>query len=209
MRKGERMLENQLNTRTIPSIIDSLDALFTGIDTESTYPSAMDDMRTNFYLSNDYLGTSNGQHTLFYQTISPDQMNIKNSISSVCSNDYCQERSRNSLKNTDDIYFNSFEWHIKDTLTGKLRSPKLDEFLHLLLNNSRYISYASWLNKATGLFEIHNPTNVIELWKRVKNRKSKCNLNYDKFSRSIRYYYNKGTMIATHKRHTYCFAVNK
>lgn len=107
---------------------------------------------------------------------------------------------------SDDIEsFDLEEWMIQDTLTLKVRPPKLHEFLRLLLDNSRYKSYASWVNKKERLFKIHKPIQVAYLWEKVKIRKTARSMNYDTFARGIRYYYKSGTMIKTHTRHTYCF----
>ncbi|UJR21490.1 hypothetical protein I4U23_024574 [Adineta vaga] len=107
------------------------------------------------------------------------------------------------------IPFGLNEWLVRDPATGKLRPPKLYEFLRLLLDNRRYISYASWLNQDEGLFKIHKPTEVIELWQKVKARQTSNNMDYDRFSRGIRHYYESGIMIATYTKHTYRFATKK
>lgn len=95
---------------------------------------------------------------------------------------------------------------IQDMLSRKRRSPKLHEFLRLLLDNERYSSYASWLNKNDGLFKIHKTTEVVSLWSRIKTRKTSGSSNYNTFARSIRTYYKPGIMYKTHIKHTYRFA---
>jgi len=102
--------------------------------------------------------------------------------------------------------FDPEEWMIQDSSSSKIRPPKLYEFLRLLLDKPNYISYASWANKDEGLFTIHKPIQVALLWKKVKARKTSGLMDYDTFSRGIRYYYRSGTMIKTHTKHTYCFA---
>ncbi|CAF4265792.1 unnamed protein product [Rotaria sp. Silwood2] len=111
--------------------------------------------------------------------------------------------------NNDTICFNPNEWTIQDPSLSKRRPPKLCEFLHLLLNNSRYTSYASWINQYEGLFKIHEPAEVANLWKKVKLRQTQRLMNYHTFSRSIRYYYKSGSMVQTHRKHTYRFAQKK
>ncbi|CAF3953348.1 unnamed protein product, partial [Rotaria sp. Silwood2] len=176
------MLDNQLNTISPSSVVDSLDALFNYIDAEPKYSSSINDLMNDCYELNDYFNnTSNEQHTISYQPITNDQMQTKSSFSNFRSIDNCEKYSTRSLRNSDEIPFNPMEWHVTDKFTRKLRSPKLDEFLYLLLNNLRYVSYSSWLNKAKGLFQIHKPAKVIELWIKVKHRKTKSNLNYEKF----------------------------
>lgn len=105
-----------------------------------------------------------------------------------------------------DESFDSNEWLIYDESTGKARPPKLLEFLHLLLDNPRYRSYAAWLNKESGVFRIYRPDNVTSLWRQVKLRRTNGSMNYDTFARGIRYYYKSGSMLKTHTKHTYCFA---
>lgn len=95
---------------------------------------------------------------------------------------------------------------IQDITSRRSRTPKLHEFLRLLLDNENYSSYASWLDKTDGLFKIHKPNQVANLWRRIKTRKSSASLDYDTFARSIRYYYKPGIMRKTHTRHTYRFA---
>jgi hypothetical protein len=111
-----------------------------------------------------------------------------------------------SLDYDDTEFFDSTEWMVRDNSSYKIRPPKLYEFLRLLLDNSRYISYASWVNDREGLFKIHKPIQVAYLWKQVKVRKTNGCMDYDTFARGIRYYYKSGTMIKTHTKHTYCFA---
>ncbi|CAF1043219.1 unnamed protein product, partial [Adineta ricciae] len=105
-----------------------------------------------------------------------------------------------SSDDLDDESFNYQEWSIHDRSTGKHRAPKLLEFLYLLLNNKCYTSYASWLDRSQGLFRIHKPDQVARLWRKVKVRRSNGSMNYDTFSRGIRYYYKSGLMIKTHTK---------
>lgn len=113
--------------------------------------------------------------------------------------------SQSSSDNDDDVPFDAKQWLIQDVELYKSRPPKLHEFLRLLLDNERYVSYASWLNKDDGFFRIHKPDQVANFWTKVKGRKTSGSLNYNIFARSIRYYYKSGIMIKTHKRYTYRF----
>jgi hypothetical protein len=110
-----------------------------------------------------------------------------------------------SLENPDDIPFDANEWLIIDSHTGKTRPPKQDEFLRLLIENSRYSSYGSWLDKSQGLFKIHQPTQVAALWTKVKCRQTTGDMDYDTFARGVRYHYQTGTMIKTKKKYTFRF----
>jgi len=113
------------------------------------------------------------------------------------------------VNDDDESSFDRMEWLIKDSSTGRVRPPKLHEFLYLILNNSRYNSHASWLDEKQGLFQIHKPIQVTKLWEKVRIRHTNTSMNFDKFSRGIRYYYSSGLMIPTNKRYTYRFATNK
>jgi hypothetical protein len=103
------------------------------------------------------------------------------------------------------ISFNPTKWFVTDSITGKLRPPRQNEFLQLLLENSDYSSYLSWIDEDQGLFKIHEPEKIASLWAKVKNRQTNGVMNYETFSRAIRHYYHTGLMIKTHKKHTFRF----
>ncbi|CAF0722634.1 unnamed protein product [Adineta ricciae] len=109
----------------------------------------------------------------------------------------------------EELLFDPTEWLVHTDPNEKMRAPKLYEFLVLLLNNQSYSAYASWVDKEEGIFEIHNPTQVVKLWEKVKSRKTKQKMNFDTFSRGIRMYYARGDMIPTYTRYTYRFASMK
>ena len=104
-----------------------------------------------------------------------------------------------------EVPFNARDWLVHDIATGKFRAPRQNEFLYLLLENPRYSSYLSWLNKRDGLFKIHQPQRVATLWRTVKSRKTYGVMDYDTFARGIRYYYKSGIMLKTHKKYTFRF----
>jgi hypothetical protein len=110
-----------------------------------------------------------------------------------------------STDDFNELSFDPKEWLITDTITGRDRPPRQNEFLLLLLENSYYSSYLSWLNKNEGLFKIHKPERIAILWTRVKNRQTNGIMNYKTFARGIRYYYQSGSMIKTNKKHTFRF----
>ena len=110
-----------------------------------------------------------------------------------------------SIDESNEIYFDPKEWLIKDDSSGKIRAPRQNEFLYFLLEDSRYSSYLSWLDRNEGLFKIHQPERVIELWTKVKNRQTNGTMDYDTFARGLRYYYQLGTMIKTHRKYTFRF----
>ncbi|CAF1378918.1 unnamed protein product [Rotaria sordida] len=157
----------------------------------------------NSYKPSDSL---NSGGVMQYTMNSPEHTDSPNTSndSELSSND------KNSLslnENNDDTeFFNPEEWIVQDLSSWKIRPPKLYEFLRLLLNNPRYVSYISWINKDEGLFKIHKPAKVVHLWKKVKLRRTYASVDYDSFSRAIRYYYKSGLMIKTNRKHIHRFA---
>jgi len=105
-----------------------------------------------------------------------------------------------------DIPTNPKEWLVTDRTSKRQRPPRLYEFLILLLQKSHYASYASYKDKSLGIFEIHEPEKVADLWQQVKNRQSNHKMTYDKFARAIRWYYKEDIMNKTNARYTFQFS---
>ncbi|KAL9959581.1 hypothetical protein ACROYT_G032915 [Oculina patagonica] len=63
------------------------------------------------------------------------------------------------------------------------------EFLLELLEDERYIPLISWTRKEEREFKIKRQEEVAKRWGRLKQRAA---MNYDKLSRALRYYYQKG-----------------
>jgi hypothetical protein len=105
-----------------------------------------------------------------------------------------------------DITLDRREWLIQDPISKRQRSPRLFEFLVLLLGKSRYESYASFIDRSKGIFQIHQPNKVAELWQAVKSRQSHQKMTYDKFARAIRWYYKSNIMQKTNTRYTFQFS---
>jgi len=79
--------------------------------------------------------------------------------------------------------------------SGGRHHIQLYQFLKLMLNNHRrYGASIRWINREEGIFKIENSTEVARQWGIRKNRPK---MNYDKMSRSIRQYYDKGVMKKT------------
>ncbi|CAF1178988.1 unnamed protein product [Rotaria sp. Silwood1] len=74
--------------------------------------------------------------------------------------------------NSQNISIDPKEWLVMDKSSKRQRPPRLYEFLILLLENPYYAFYASYTNKAEGIFQIHEPENVANLWQQVKSRRS-------------------------------------
>ena len=97
------------------------------------------------------------------------------------------------------------EWLVQDPSSTRKRSPRLYEFLILLLQKPGYQSCASFSNKSKGTFQIHQPERVAELWQAVKNRQSNQKMTYDKLARAVRWYYKLNIMQKTNTRFTFQF----
>ena len=97
-------------------------------------------------------------------------------------------------KNIDAIFlYISYTEHNKSEKEQKQTRYKntihLWEFLLELLEDERYIPLISWTRKEEGEFKIKRQEEVAKRWGRLKQR---AGMNYDKLSRALRYYYQKG-----------------
>ncbi|CAK8694148.1 unnamed protein product [Clavelina lepadiformis] len=82
---------------------------------------------------------------------------------------------------------------------------QLWQFLMELLTASSNAPCIAW-EGVTGQFKMVDPDEVARRW---GERKSKPNMNYDKLSRALRYYYDKSLMTKVHgKRYAYKFDFN-
>lgn len=82
-------------------------------------------------------------------------------------------------------------------ITKHKQNIHLWQFLkELLLQGDKYIKCIKWLDPKQGVFKIEDSNHVARLWGERKNRPA---MNYDKLSRSIRQYYNKGIIKKTEK----------
>lgn len=83
--------------------------------------------------------------------------------------------------------------------TGQIQ---LWQFLLELLSDASLSSIIAW-EGTNGEFKLIDPDEVARKW---GERKSKPNMNYDKLSRALRYYYDKNIMTKVHgKRYAYKF----
>ncbi|CAF3316030.1 unnamed protein product [Rotaria socialis] len=94
---------------------------------------------------------------------------------------------------------------VYDVVTGRLRRPLLHEFIRLLVEHDEYSDVAEYLDRERGIFKLHKPDEVAELWKNVKGRNSDNNMTYDKLARALRYYYGNGIMHPSPGRFTFRF----
>lgn len=79
---------------------------------------------------------------------------------------------------------------------------QLWQFLLELLSDSANVACITW-EGTNGEFKLVDPDEVARRW---GERKSKPNMNYDKLSRALRYYYDKNIMTKVHgKRYAYKF----
>lgn len=108
------------------------------------------------------------------------------------------------LDDSEEIELDLTEWQIIDPRSGKNRRPRQNEFLELLLANTRYTSYICWVDKDQGLCRILLPNQVAALWGKVKRRQTNGKMTYQTFARGLRYHYTIGSMMKTKKKHTFC-----
>ncbi|XP_010221398.1 PREDICTED: ETS translocation variant 3-like protein [Tinamus guttatus] len=98
------------------------------------------------------------------------------------------------------------EWAYKTESSPGSRQIQLWHFILELLQKEEYQGVIAWQGDY-GEFVIKDPDEVARLWGR---RKCKPQMNYDKLSRALRYYYNKRILHKTKgKRFTYKFNFNK
>ncbi len=61
---------------------------------------------------------------------------------------------------------------VYDEVTGRERRPLLHEFIRLILEQDEYSYMAEYVDRKQGIFKLHRPKDVSELWKHVKGRNS-------------------------------------
>ena len=82
---------------------------------------------------------------------------------------------------------------------------QLWQFLLELLTDKSHRSIIHWVGD-DGEFKLENPEMVAQLW---GSRKNKPNMNYEKLSRALRYYYDENIISKVHgKRYVYKFVCN-
>ncbi|XP_067909882.1 Friend leukemia integration 1 transcription factor isoform X3 [Heterodontus francisci] len=110
-------------------------------------------------------------------------------------------------KNTEQPRPQPDPYQILGPTSSRLANPgsgqiQLWQFLLELLSDSSNASCITW-EGTNGEFKMTDPDEVARRW---GERKSKPNMNYDKLSRALRYYYDKNIMTKVHgKRYAYKF----
>ncbi|XP_014427744.1 Friend leukemia integration 1 transcription factor isoform X2 [Pelodiscus sinensis] len=110
-------------------------------------------------------------------------------------------------KNTEQQRPQPDPYQILGPTSSRLANPgsgqiQLWQFLLELLSDSSNASCITW-EGTNGEFKMTDPDEVARRW---GERKSKPNMNYDKLSRALRYYYDKNIMTKVHgKRYAYKF----
>ncbi|KAK1329206.1 hypothetical protein QTO34_011386 [Cnephaeus nilssonii] len=99
------------------------------------------------------------------------------------------------------------DWACKAESSPGSRQIQLWHFILELLQKEEFRHVIAWQQGEYGEFVIKDPDEVARLWGR---RKCKPQMNYDKLSRALRYYYNKKILHKTKgKRFTYKFNLSK
>lgn len=116
----------------------------------------------------------------------------------------------------DDVFFDTTNASMEKKRAGRPRGakakrskaePKLSriwEFIRDLLLNSQYCpTYICWENYEEGRFRFVQSDKVAKLWGKFKRNER---MNYEKFSRAMRYYYKTGVLLPVQgKRLVYKF----
>jgi hypothetical protein len=169
--------------------------------------STADQLEINFF--DDFPGLENSLDEYFgnHNSTSVDFNFLDDPIEDL---EILSEESGSSVNPVDsssnDIPTDPKEWRVKDQASKRDRPPRLYEFLILLLQKPHYASYASYKDKSQGIFEVHQPEKVADLWQQIKNRQSTQKMTYDKFARAIRWYYKGEIMKKTNARYTFQFS---
>ncbi|KAH3798768.1 uncharacterized protein LOC127838420 [Dreissena polymorpha] len=111
------------------------------------------------------------------------------------------ESPHSAWRNTQDAYqiLGPISARFSNSGSGQIQ---LWQFLLELLSDSRNSQIITW-EGTNGEFKLSDPDEVARKW---GERKSKPNMNYDKLSRALRYYYDKNIMTKVHgKRYAYKF----
>ncbi|NXW45149.1 ETV3L protein, partial [Nyctiprogne leucopyga] len=99
------------------------------------------------------------------------------------------------------------EWAYRAKSSPGSRQIQLWHFILELLQKEEFSHVIAWQQGEYGEFVIKDPEEVARLW---GQRKCKPQMNYDKLSRALRYYYNKRILHKTKgKRFTYKFNFNQ
>nr|XP_060643048.1 Friend leukemia integration 1 transcription factor isoform X1 [Anolis sagrei ordinatus] len=115
--------------------------------------------------------------------------------------------TQNASKNVEQQRTQPDPYQILGPTSSRLANPgsgqiQLWQFLLELLSDSSNASCITW-EGTNGEFKMTDPDEVARRW---GERKSKPNMNYDKLSRALRYYYDKNIMTKVHgKRYAYKF----
>lgn len=89
--------------------------------------------------------------------------------------------------------------------SGNNGQVQLWQFLLELLTDKEHRNVIHWIGD-DGEFKLENPEMVAQLW---GSRKNKPNMNYEKLSRALRYYYDGDMIAKVHgKRFVYKFVCN-
>ncbi|XP_018554427.1 Friend leukemia integration 1 transcription factor isoform X2 [Lates calcarifer] len=115
--------------------------------------------------------------------------------------------TQNVTKSTEQPRAQPDPYQILGPTSSRLANPgsgqiQLWQFLLELLSDSSNAGCITW-EGTNGEFKMTDPDEVARRW---GERKSKPNMNYDKLSRALRYYYDKNIMTKVHgKRYAYKF----
>ncbi|CAI5441268.1 unnamed protein product [Caenorhabditis angaria] len=195
----------------------NLSTTSTGVATSSSSPpTSKDQSRRQFY--NDGGSTNNNKSDVFNISMqafnSPSSTTTSGTSATAKSDDQIQAHFNtlssyySGLKLSNSTSFSAPDpYQILGPTSRSLAhsgsgQTQLWQFLLELLSDSRNAEVITW-EGTNGEFKLVDPDEVARKW---GERKSKPNMNYDKMSRALRYYYDKNIMAKVHgKRYAYKF----
>ena len=176
----------------------------------ATNPSPLTSIKTDNYNTNSQTTNSNpanGNTTNNNGTSSPSSSTSGSSLlqaGACASTTSTPTGNGSSLHPLSTVSSQNLASPYSNAVGGGSGQIQLWQFLLELLGDPANLNCITWENSMqSGEFKLTDPDEVARRW---GERKSKPNMNYDKLSRALRYYYDKNIMTKVHgKRYAYKF----
>jgi len=136
-----------------------------------------DDVEASSALIDDAIPSPNKTHfdkndltNYFYEqsTVVPHIPNLSNE--SIMNDDCSLSPSSSDMSSPNPHNIKKFL--VFDETTRRERRPLLHEFIRIVLEKDEYSHIAEYIDRKKGIFKLHQPKEVAELWKQVKGRNS-------------------------------------
>ena len=159
---------HRTETHLFDPLTDDMQAL--SVLTDEDYAS----MNEEDFNTMDVTGYPWEQSTVVPHIPSELQVNSNFPLSPSASDMYKYQQSSLSPSNSPS-YSNKIDvrrFNFIDEATGRERRPFLYEFIRLLLDHDEFSHIASYVDRKQGVFKLHKPKEIAQLWKQVKGRNS-------------------------------------